>query len=46
MSRLAVVYLPELRFGNFGHLKRVFLSCLAQSNHQKSVNLQSIKNKT
>ena len=32
MSRLATVYLPELSFKNFGHLKSVFQSCLAQFN--------------
>ena len=46
MSRLAAVYLSELRFENFGHLKGVFQTCPAQSNPQKSVNLQSIKNRT
>ena len=40
MSRLAAVYLPEVRFENFGHLKGVFQSFLFQSNPQKSVNLQ------
>ena len=43
MSRLAAVYLFELRFGKLGHLKDGSQSCLAQSDLQESVNLQSIR---
>ena len=32
MSMIATVYPPELIFRNFGHLKGVFQSCLAQLN--------------
>ena len=45
MSKLAAVHLPELWFGKFGHLKDDSQSCLAQSNLQESVNLQSFKNR-
>ena len=45
ISRLAAVHLSELRFGNFGHLKNDSQSCLAQSDPQETVNLQSIQNK-
>ena len=45
ISKLAAVPLSELRFGRFGHLKVDTQSCLAQFNHQKFVNLQSIKNR-
>ena len=45
MSRLAGAHLSELNFGKFGHLKDVSLRCLVQSYPQKSVNLQSIKNR-
>ena len=37
MSRLAGVYLSELSFGKFGHLKDGSPSCLAQSNPQEFV---------
>ena len=42
MTRLAAVHLSELKFG---HLKNAFQTCLAKSDLQKPVNLQSIKNK-
>ena len=45
MSRLAAVHLSELRFENFGYLKVSSQRCLAQSDLQESVNLQSIKNR-
>ena len=45
MSRLAAVHLSELRFGEFGHLEDDSQSCLACSNPQESVNVQSIKNR-
>ena len=45
MFRIAAVYRSELRFGEFGHLKNVSDSCLAQSNPQEPVNLQTIKNR-
>ena len=45
MSKLATVHMCELRFGNFGQLKRGSQCCLTQSNNQESPNLQSIKNK-
>ena len=45
MSRLAGAHLSELNFGKFGHLKDVSLRCLVRSYPQKSVNLQSIKNR-
>ena len=43
--RLAAVHLSELKFGKLSHLKDSFQSCLAHSDSQESVNLQSIKNK-
>ena len=45
MSKLAALYLPELMFGKFGHLKDRSQSFLAQSDPEESVNLQSIKNR-
>ena len=45
MSRLAAVHLSELKFGKFGYLKDGFQSCLAHSNPQESIQLQSIKNR-
>ena len=45
MSRLADVHLSELCFGKFGHSKDGSQSCLAQSDPQESLNLQSIKNR-
>ena len=42
MTRLAAASLSELKFG---HLKNAFQTCLAKSDLQKPVNLQSIKNK-
>ena len=43
MPRLATLYLPELSFRNFDHLKDVFQSFLAQFNPEESVNLLSNK---
>ena len=34
MSRLAAVYISELRFGKFSHLKDGFPSCVTQSDPQ------------
>ena len=45
MSRLAAVHLPQLRFGEFGHLKDSSQCCLTQSDSQESVNLQSVKSR-
>ena len=45
MPRLAAVHLPELRFGEFGHLKDSSQCCLTQSDSQESVNLQSVKSR-
>ena len=45
MSRLAAVYLSELRFEKFDNLKDASQSCLTQSNPQEPVNLHSIKNR-
>ena len=45
MFRLAVVYRSELRFGEFAHLIKHSHNCLAQSDPQESVNIQSIKNR-
>ena len=42
MFRLAAVYRSELRFGPVRHSCH---SCLALSDTQKSVNLQSVKNR-
>ena len=38
-SRLAAVYLSELRFGKSGHLPDGSQRCLAQSNPQESVKI-------
>ena len=45
MFRLAAVYLSELRFGEFGYFKDGSQSCLARSDRQVLVTLQSIKNR-
>ena len=45
MSRLAAVYLSELRFEKFDDLKDASQSCLTQSIPQEPVNLHSIKNR-
>ena len=37
MSRLAAVYLSELRFGEFGYLKDGSQSCLTRSDPQEFV---------
>ena len=42
MSKLAALYLPELMFGKFGHLKDRSHSFLAQSDPEESANLHSI----
>ena len=45
MFRLVAAYRSLLRIGEFGHLKSGSHSCLAWSDPQESVNLQSIKNR-
>ena len=45
MFRLVAAYWSLLRTGEFGHLKSGSHSCLAWSDPQESVNLQSIKNR-
>ena len=45
MSKLAALYLSEMRFGKVSHLKDRSQSFLAQSDPEESINLQSIKNR-
>ena len=45
MFRLAAVYLSELRVGEFCYFKDDSQSCLARSDRQVLITLQSIKNR-
>ena len=45
MSRLAAVHLSELSFAKFDYLKDGSQSCMAQSDSQESVNLESVKSR-